>query len=203
MKETIFLNEDAIKSMLDEYSRQNKREDAEYEISAKLNEQLHLLIKAYLASKPEQKSSILERYKHLNPNSEQIRTALIMLLNKKTDNGKDLFCQKNHWLSVFKVLCFLGIKKEIYACIADIEKYVMNLNLGIDKPFCKSFADALHKKNVESFHGDLYKWEKAKDQKGMNDFWLISITFLQILEEICETEYQSKTDDTKVNTEAV
>lgn len=199
--EVNFFNEDAIKSMLDEFSRRNQNEEAEHEISLKLQKQLHNFVKEYYKGKSTLKTSILDRYKSLNPNAQQIRTALIALLETDNDKGEKIFYQKNHWLSVFKVLCFLGIKKEEYACMADMENYIKKLNLDLEKPFCNSFAEALNRKNIKPFNGDLYKWEMFCTQRNMEHFWLISITFLQILERICGSEYQSTNGDTEVHTE--
>lgn len=105
--EVNFFNEDAIKSMLDEFSRRNQNEEAEHEISLKLQKQLHNFVKEYYKGKSTLKTSILDRYKSLNPNAQQIRTALIALLETDNDKGEKYSIRKTIGLAFLRCYAFL------------------------------------------------------------------------------------------------
>lgn len=185
------LNEGAVKSILDEIIRQNRLMEAPAILMTMVGKDLQRICADYANPLVSANQSVLTRYAHLRPNDEQIRRALIRLLDVPATKGtrKHAFFSPRQWLCVFKVLAFLGTLKEGYGCMAHMELFINHLFEDHDAPRVRCVQDSLTKKNItRPFSLDLNGWEQNRETPDMRDYWPLALAFLQFLADECVTE---------------
>jgi len=197
------LNEEAVKSVLNDLALQNRTLEAPGLLMYLLGQELHQITTSYYTRKAADAVSILPHFAHLRPSDEQIRCALIRLLALPATQGtrKFLFSNARHWLAVFKVLHFLNLFNDDYGCMAHMEVFIRRI-FADAAPRIACNQDALTKKNmVKPFKLSLTEWEKQKESKDMRDYWSLALHFLQFLEEECGSENRTSSVTTEVSTE--
>lgn len=198
------LNEGAVKSILDEIARQNRQMEAPGILMSIIGQELQQLCADYAQPLACTSQSLLARYAHLHPNSEQIRHALDRLLMLPAEKGtrKYRFFSPRQWLCVFKVLNFLGILHDGHGCMSHMEVYIAHLYEGQEPPRVPCRQDDLTKKNImPPFSLDLKGWEQNRESFDMRDYWPIALSLLQFLGDECGNECVSHTAITEVSAE--
>lgn len=198
------LNREAVVRLLDECARQNRMFEASGLLMQVMGSELRDICREYQAAHQDDHVSMLTRFRGLNPTNEQLRKAITQLMELEPDKGirPYLFFSPRQWLSIFKVLCFLGIMTEGYGSMATMEAYVRTLFDGHEQPRVRCVQDSLTKKNIEApFKNNLQHWEQHRNDKPLQDYWPIALRFLQILSNECVTECVSSTAVTEVITE--
>lgn len=123
----------------------------------------------------------LQSFTSLRPNQEQIRTALLRLLEMPCpeDSSRKLIYKKSHWLAVMKVMQFLGEVSYNYGARQEFVDYLNNL-----LPGNKLGITAANLKGIESespFNRKLPDWHERLNTPRAKYYWRISITFLECL----------------------
>ena len=144
-------------------------------------------LRALLAPAPEGFS--LAAYAHLRPSDEQMRRALLALLEEVGEDGKRVFGRKSHWLSVMAVFDFVGVcprrthKDHRVSWAYNAAKLYVERTLSLTLPASLSFdCNLLSKKGVSSpFHKPLTAWESHKDLPDMADYWQVAQRLLRLL----------------------
>lgn len=121
----------------------------------------------------------LEQYATLRPTHDQIRNALLRLLEMPCpeDSTKKLIYKKSHWLAVMRAMQFLEVVSSNYGARQEFVDYLHGLfpdnNLGIM---------AANLKAIESespFNRILPDWYGRLASQRARYYWRISITFLE------------------------
>lgn len=133
--------------------------------------------------------SLLPRFAALRPSDDQVRAALVRLLEaKKPDGSQFLFTSSRQYLSVFKALVFLGIMSADYGCYARMEAYIARLFATSSVPRILCNQDALSKKCIgKPYTLPLQDWERQRCSKELKSYWPIAVQFLQFLHAECGT----------------
>lgn len=201
---TNLLNEDAVRTFLDEIMRQNRLIEAPGILMSIVGQELQQLCAVYAQPLMSNNQSLLSRYTHLHPTDEQIRHAIDRLLLLPAEKGSRThrFFSPRQWLCVFKVLAFLGVLQTGYGCMAHMEVYVCHLYEGMEAPRVPCRQDDLTKKNISRpFSLDLKGWEQNRESFDMRDYWQMALTFLQFLGNECGTECGSSVASTEASTD--
>lgn len=152
-----------------------------------LLERVNRELRALLAPAPEGFS--LAAYAHLRPSDEQMRRALLLLLEEVGEDGKRVFWRKSHWLSVMAVFDFVGVcprrthKDQRASWAYKAAKQYVERSLALTLPVSLPFdCNLLSKKGVSSpFHKPLTAWESHKDLPDMADYWQVAQRLLLLL----------------------
>ena len=135
-------------------------------------------LRALLAPAPEGFS--LAAYANLRPSDEQMRRALLALLEEVGEDGKRVFRFQNQWLAVTEVLVFLRLIEGGFGKYAATEQYVNQLFPDGLRIACKQ-RDISMKSGGYPFNKDLTVWEKHKQEKRVKPFWIIAECLLRSL----------------------
>ena len=143
-----------------------------------LLERVNRELRALLAPAPEGFS--LAAYANLRPSDEQMRRALLALLEEVGEDGKRVFRFQNQWLAVTEVLVFLRLIEGGFGKYAATEQYVNQLFPDGLRIACKQ-RDISMKSGGYPFNKDLTVWEKHKQEKRVKPFWAIAECLLRSL----------------------
>lgn len=170
---------------LKRYRMENPNLD-DVELMARLNS----LLARQLHRMKEQRCLTLARgveplscFTSLQPTDEQLRTALLRLLEMPCpgDSSKLLVRQKQHWLAIMRVLQFLGVIDTEYAARQRFAEYVNDLLKDSIPPI-----DASSMKHIESespFNRPLPEWYGRLHNERARYYWNISLTLLTCISE--------------------
>lgn len=119
----------------------------------------------------------LEDYKHLNLTDEQIRKAIVRL----REDGK--LKKKENWVSVHKVLCWVGVITDEHGTYSGCESYLKKLFPA--DPRLSNLQDNLRQKyNGEPYlKKDLAKWLTDSRPLRYGELLPLAQRFLELLRE--------------------
>lgn len=119
----------------------------------------------------------LEDYKHLNLTDEQIRKAIVRL----REDGK--LNKKENWVSVHKVLCWVGVITDEHGTYSGCESYLKELFPA--DPRLSNLQDNLRQKyNGEPYlKKDLAKWLTDSRPLRYGELLPLAQRFLELLRE--------------------
>ena len=135
-------------------------------------------LRALLAPAPEGFS--LAAYANLRPSDEQMRRALLTLLEEVGEDGRRVFRFQNQWLAVTEVLVFLRLIEGGFGKYAATEHYVNQLFPEGLRIACKQ-RDLSMKSGEYPFNKGLAVWEKHKQEQRVKPFWAIAECLLRSL----------------------
>ena len=120
----------------------------------------------------------LEDYKHLNLTDEQIRKAIVRL----REDGK--LNKKENWVSVHKVLCWVGVITDEHGTYSGCESYLKELFPA--DPRLSNLQDNLRQKyNGEPYlKKDLAKWLTDSRPLRYGELLPLAQRFLEFLREV-------------------
>ena len=120
----------------------------------------------------------LEDYKHLNLTDEQIRKAIVRL----REDGK--LKKKENWVSVHKVLCWVGVITDEHGTYSGCESYLKELFPA--DPRLSNLQDNLRQKyNGEPYlKKDLAKWLTDSRPLRYGELLPLAQRFLEFLREV-------------------
>ena len=120
----------------------------------------------------------LEDYKHLNLTDEQIRKAIVQLRTE----GK--LKKKENWVSVHKVLCWVGVITDEHGTYSGCESYLKELFPA--DPRLSNLQDNLRQKyNGEPYlKKDLAKWLTDSRPLRYGELLPLAQRFLELLREV-------------------
>ena len=120
----------------------------------------------------------LEDYKHLNLTDEQIRKAIVRL----REDGK--LKKKENWVSVHKVLCWVGVITDEHGTYSGCESYLKDLFPA--DPRLSNLQDNLRQKyNGEPYlKKDLAKWLTDSRPLRYGELLPLAQRFLELLREV-------------------
>ena len=120
----------------------------------------------------------LEDYKHLNLTDEQIRKAIVQLRK----DGK--LKKKENWVSVHKVLCWVGVITDEHGTYSGCESYLKELFPA--DPRLSNLQDNLRQKyNGEPYlKKDLAKWLTDSRPLRYGELLPLAQRFLELLREV-------------------
>lgn len=120
----------------------------------------------------------LEDYKHLNLTDEQIRKAIVRL----REDGK--LNKKENWVSVHKVLCWVGVITDEHGTYSGCESYLKELFPA--DPRLSNLQDNLRQKyNGEPYlKKDLAKWLTDSRPLRYGELLPLAQRFLELLREV-------------------
>ena len=120
----------------------------------------------------------LEDYKHLNLTDEQIRKAIVRLRK----DGK--LNKKENWVSVHKVLCWVGVITDEHGTYSGCESYLKELFPA--DPRLSNLQDNLRQKyNGEPYlKKDLAKWLTDSRPLRYGELLPLAQRFLELLREV-------------------
>ena len=120
----------------------------------------------------------LEDYKHLNLTDEQIRKAIVRL----REDGK--LKKKENWVSVHKVLCWVGVITDEHGTYSGCESYLKELFPA--DPQLSNLQDNLRQKyNGEPYlKKDLAKWLTDSRPLRYGELLPLAQRFLEFLREV-------------------
>ena len=120
----------------------------------------------------------LEDYKHLNLTDEQIRKAIVRL----REDGK--LKKKENWVSVHKVLCWVGVITDEHGTYSGCESYLKELFPA--DPRLSNLQDNLRQKyNGEPYlKKDLAKWLTDSRPLRYGELLPLAQRFLELLREV-------------------
>ena len=120
----------------------------------------------------------LEDYKHLNLTDEQIRKAIVRL----REDGK--LNKKENWVSVHKVLCWVGVITDEHGTYSGCERYLKELFPA--DPRLSNLQDNLRQKyNGEPYlKKDLAKWLTDSRPLRYGELLPLAQRFLELLREV-------------------
>ena len=120
----------------------------------------------------------LEDYKHLNLTDEQIRKAIVRL----REDGK--LKKKESWVSVHKVLCWVGVITDEHGTYSGCESYLKELFPA--DPRLSNLQDNLRQKyNGEPYlKKDLAKWLTDSRPLRYGELLPLAQRFLELLREV-------------------
>ena len=120
----------------------------------------------------------LEDYKHLNLTDEQIRKAIVRLRK----DGK--LKKKENWVSVHKVLCWVGVITDEHGTYSGCESYLKELFPA--DPRLSNLQDNLRQKyNGEPYlKKDLAKWLTDSRPLRYGELLPLAQRFLELLREV-------------------
>lgn len=152
------------------------------QLSMELAQQLHR-IEAQRRMATNKEENPLQRFASLRPTHDQIRTALLRLLEMPcpTDSSKPLLWQKQHWLAVMRVLQFLGIIGTDYG---SRQNFVAYINCLMGKRFHPIAASSIKRIDSERpFNRPLQEWYGKLHAERTKYYWDISMIFLECMSE--------------------
>ena len=124
----------------------------------------------------------LKRYASLRPNDKQIKRAMQRVLQETDDNGRYLLATPRHWLSLMRVLQFLGICPDGYGHCQHFTDYVNRL-FADGKPRVACCANYIVKGETTSpFNKPLTAWEHQLKSSKERRYWELATLFLSCLE---------------------
>lgn len=179
MKDYELINEEQLKRFRTDHPHLDEV-DLMAQLNIELAQQLHR-IKARRCMATTQGADPLQPFAALRPTPEQLRTALVRLLDMRCpeDSSRKLIYKKSHWLAVMRALQFLGVVSSNYGARQEFVDYLHGLfpdkNLGIM---------AANLKSIESespFNRMLPDWYERLASQRAKYYWRISITLLECL----------------------
>lgn len=177
MKDYELINEEQLKRFRMDHPHLDDV-DLMAQLSMELAAQLHRM-EAQCRQISNREENPLQRFASLRPTHDQIRTALLRLLEMPCpeDSTKKLIYKKSHWLAVMRAMQFLGVVSSNYGARQEFVDYLHGLfpdkNLGIM---------AANLKAIESespFNRILPDWYGRLASQRAKYYWRISITFLE------------------------
>ena len=130
----------------------------------------------------EQKAPTLQKYATLRPDERQIKRAMQRVLHETDSNGRYLIATPRHWLSLMRVLQFLGICPDGYGHCQHFTDYVNRL-FADGKPRVACCANYIVKGEATSpFNKPLSAWEHQLKSSKERRYWELAALFLSCLE---------------------
>lgn len=175
------LNEDELQRFLSDHAGMDGLE-LQHGLFQTATEQLRQMVNRRLEPNPRlQSPNPLARFAGLHPTEEQIRQALLSLMEMPHPDGKGrkLIYYKSHWLAVMRALQFLGVistkygyKQEFFDYVSRVlSDYVLNFktenlnNIDSEPPFNHQLSD----------------WYTHLGNPRLRYYWTIAIVFLEAL----------------------
>lgn len=179
MKDYELINEEQLKRFRMDHPHLDEV-DLMAQLNIELAQQLHR-IKARRCTATTQGADPLQPFAALRPTPEQLRTALLRLLDMRcpSDSSKPLLWQKQHWLAVMRVLQFLGIIETGYGSRQIFVEYINGLMGNCVQPLTASNI-----KRVElekTLNRPLDEWNGRLHSERTRYYWHISVTFLECI----------------------
>ena len=129
-----------------------------------------------------QRNTALTGYAALHPDEQQIRRAMLRTLREKDSAGNYLMTTSRHWLSLMRVLQFLGICHAEYGHCQYFEDLIYRL-LKVEETRIACRADNLRKaEETAPLSKPLAHWNKLAVTPKQRRYWEISLCFLSHLQ---------------------
>lgn len=175
------LNEDELQRFLSDHAGMDGLE-LQHGLFQTATEQLRQMVNKRLEPNPRPQSpNPLARFAGLHPTEEQIRQALLSLIEMPHPDGKGrkLIYYKSHWLAVMRALQFLGVISTEHGGKEEFVRLVNGLMAeDASKLTNQSFRSVEYDK---PFIYPLSSWYSHLKKRKEKYYWRIAITFLDYL----------------------
>ena len=175
------LNEDELQRFLSDHAGMDGLE-LQHGLFQTATEQLRQMVNRRTESSHRpQTPNPLARFAGLHPTEEQIRQALLSLMEMPHPDGKGrkLIYYKSHWLAVMRALQFLGVRCTEYGGKEEFVRLVNGLMAeDASKLTNQSFRSVEYDK---PFIYPLSSWYSHLKKRKEKYYWRIAITFLDYL----------------------
>lgn len=175
------LNEDELQRFLSDHAGMDGLE-LQHGLFQTATEQLRQMVNRRTEPNPRpQTPNPLARFAGLHPTEEQIRQALLSLMEMPHPDGKGrkLIYHKSHWLAVMRALQFLGVISTKYGCRQEFAHYANSVYYG-----GKGCFKAKYLKDIElesPFHRPLTDWYRHLENPRVKYYWEIAILFFDCI----------------------